>query len=78
MDDNTLKNIANNLADAYINSETEFADKFDVIKDKIKTAREGYIIGRLCDVYREAKQELYDTDTAKQKQRDVFLKAEII
>lgn len=78
MKKNELKTIANALANAYINSEIDFADKFDMIKNKIKSAHDGYIINCLCDVYREAKQGLCSMSEAKQRQRDVFAAAENI
>ena len=55
MSDNELKNIANALSDAFIQSEKNFTKMFDYVKNKIKTMREGYIIGKLCDIYYQAK-----------------------
>ncbi len=73
MNDNELKNIANYLADAFLTAEDEFVDKFSRITNKIKTVREGYVIGKLCDVYREAKAGNIDMSAAKELQRQVFL-----
>lgn len=78
MDNNTLKNIADYLSNAFIKSETEFEAEFAKIKNKIKSAHDGYIINCLCDVYREAKQGLCSMSEAKQRQRDVFAAAENI
>lgn len=78
MEHEEMKSIANNLSNAFIKSEAEFEAEFAKIKNKIKSAHDGYIINCLCDVYREAKQRLCSMSEAKQRQRDVFAAAENI
>ena len=51
-----LKSIANHLSDLYISSPGDFPEQFRAVIPADITARDGYIIGRLMDVYREAKQ----------------------
>lgn len=56
MTSNELKSIANQLSNLYISSPGDFPEQFRAVIPADITARDGYIIGRLMDVYREAKQ----------------------
>ena len=73
MSDKELKNTANMLTDAFLENEDNFTHLYDDIRGKIKTVREGYIIGRLCDIYRSIKTGTISKDEGVQMQNDVFI-----
>ena len=78
MSDKELKNTANILTDAFLDGEEKFAQLYDDMKDRINTVRDGYIIGRLCDIYRDIKIGAISKDVGVQMQNDVFTEAEAV
>ena len=69
-----IKKLADTLSDIYIENEDDFLDAYEKCPD-ITNVRDGYIVGRLCDVYREAKTGVIDRDTARERQNQIFEEA---
>lgn len=64
-----LKSIANTLSDIFISHPEEFIKQFEKIIPADISVHDGYVIGRLMDVYREAKTGGIDTKTAMSEQK---------
>lgn len=72
MTNNELKSIANRLSDVYIATPDDFTEQYiTIIPDNI-SVRDGYVIGRLMDVYREAKQGGINADEARARQKIIL------
>lgn len=78
MTSNELKSIANHLSDLYMSSPGDFPERFKTAIPADITARDGYIIGRLMDVYREAKQGRISKAAAKNEQKNIFGRSVLI
>lgn len=74
MKNEELKAIANTLSDVFISSPDDFTERFETIVPKDITAYDGYVIGRLADVYRKAKTGGMSKDEAVKEQKRIFEK----
>ena len=78
MSDRELKDLSNMLSDAYLRSEEEFESEYEKVCPKISNAREGYIIGKLCNLYCEIKTGAISKEIGTQRQTDIFAEAATI
>lgn len=73
-----IKETAARLCDIFLRSEAEFERECARMHGVVKSAHDGYAIGRLCDVYRGAKTGAISRGEALERQARVFEEADMI
>ena len=72
MTDDMIKKIADRLSSAFLKDEHIFEREFEELRIEMTSRYDGYIIGCLCDIYREAKQGIISREETLRRQADVF------
>lgn len=73
-----IKETADRLSDIFLNSEEDFCRECVRMNGEVKLAREGYAIGKLCDIYRRAKTGAISRSEALARQNSILKEADMI